>query len=246
MRRSRHILAASLLASSVGAPIAAHAQQSPQSDSGRVADSAARHSTPVISGLATTIPAKNAPDAVSVVPVSDSTRPPAAALETLLDGRVPGATIETSTSDPPGTGMQVRVRGVTSIDNTDAPLYVVDGVQVISSMTSVGSDGGVVTSEGDGINRIVDINPSDIESIQVLRGPSATAILRGRRRRRGRNHHDEAWDARENALGRERCRRALLARQRHPDAAVPHTRQCPSLVHQRRNTRLHGSQHLGR
>ena len=182
MRRSRHILIASLLAASVGATVAAHAQQSPQSDSGRIADTAARHATPVISGLATTVSSKNAPDAVSVVTVSDTTRPPAAAFETLLDGQVPGVTIESSTSDVPGEGPQLRMRGVTALNGTDAPLYVVDGVMVISNLgrDNVGNVGTTAgngsTAEGNGANRIVDIDPSDIASIEILKGPSATAI----------------------------------------------------------------------
>ncbi len=182
MRRSRHILIASLLAASVGATVAAHAQQSPQSDSGRIADTAARHATPVISGLATTVSSKNAPDAVSVVTVSDTTRPPAAAFETLLDGQVPGVTIESSTSDVPGEGPQLRMRGVTALNGTDAPLYVVNGVMVISNLgrDNVGNVGTTAgngsTAEGNGANRIVDIDPSDIASIEILKGPSATAI----------------------------------------------------------------------
>lgn len=174
MRSRNHQVIAGRLALCLCAATVLRAQQAPQSDSGRRTDTSSTHRAAVISGLATTIPSKNAPNAVPVVTVSDSTRPPAAALETLIDGRVPGATIESSTSDAPGAGLEVLLRGSTSINSTDAPLYVVDGVIVMSQIS--GGAANVATAEGNGINRIVDINPSDIASVQVLKGPSATAI----------------------------------------------------------------------
>jgi TonB-dependent SusC/RagA subfamily outer membrane receptor len=175
MYRDRQILVASTIALTVGIVTGARAQQGPQADSGRLADTAAKHPVAIVSGPATTIASTNAPDAVSVVTVSDSMRPPAAVFETLLGGRVPGVTIESSTSDVPGEGPQLRMRGVTSLNGPDAPLYIVDGVIVMSEL-SPDPAGNTGTTEGNGTNRIIDINPSDIASIQVLEGPSATAI----------------------------------------------------------------------
>jgi len=112
-------------------------------------------STPVITGPATTIPAVNAPIAASVVTRSDTSLF-APSLETLLDGKVPGATIESSTSDAPGEGMQVALRGITSVLGTNAPLYVVDGVIVFDQSVNFVNALGVATPpEGNGINHIV-------------------------------------------------------------------------------------------
>jgi len=161
----RHLRATGLIALSVWAG-AARAQQTAPSE------------PPVVSGPATTIPSQNAPIGVSVVtqPESASFAP---GLETLLDGKVPGATIESSTSDAPGEGLQIQMRGVTSLNATDVPLYVVDGIFTIDQ-PMVDTFGAIQFVEGDGINRISDIAPSDIASIEVLKGAAATAIYGGK------------------------------------------------------------------
>src|SRR5207247_4698849 len=79
---------------------------------------------------------------------------------------------------------QVRLRGVTSINATAEPLYVVDGV--IVSDVAIPSNQNAVTNAAGGsnpslnqdaqVNRIADLNPNDIESIEVLRGASAAAL----------------------------------------------------------------------
>jgi TonB-linked SusC/RagA family outer membrane protein len=107
-----------------------------------------------------------------------------------LQGKVAGATI-TSTGGAPGQGANIKIRGVNSIDvsRDNQPLFVVDGVLIDNSTSNVGafgtSGGGTSASnsynERSVTNRASDINPEDIETINVLKGGAATALygLRG-------------------------------------------------------------------
>jgi TonB-linked SusC/RagA family outer membrane protein len=97
-----------------------------------------------------------------------------------LQGKVAGATIS-SVGGGPGQGANIRIRGINSIDASasNEPLYVIDGVQVDNSTSLAGAGSGAnVRSVG---NRISDINPDEIESINILKGGAATALygLRG-------------------------------------------------------------------
>ncbi|RZK48249.1 MAG: SusC/RagA family TonB-linked outer membrane protein, partial [Pedobacter sp.] len=97
-----------------------------------------------------------------------------------LQGKVAGATIS-SVGGGPGQGATIRIRGVNSIDpgQSSDPLYVIDGIILDNSTSTAGSGSGYnVRSVG---NRASDINPEDIESINILKGGAATALygLRG-------------------------------------------------------------------
>lgn len=97
-----------------------------------------------------------------------------------LQGKVAGATIS-SVGGGPGQGANIRIRGINSIDASASndPLYVIDGVQIDNSTSTQGSGSGYnVRSVG---NRVSDINPDDIETINILKGGAATALygLRG-------------------------------------------------------------------
>ncbi|WP_255562523.1 SusC/RagA family TonB-linked outer membrane protein [Pedobacter sp. D749] len=100
-----------------------------------------------------------------------------------LQGKIAGATIS-STGGGPGQGASIRIRGVNSIDPNISgdPLYVIDGVQIDNSTSTVGAnpDGTAYGSRGV-TNRASDINPEDIETINILKGGAATALygLRG-------------------------------------------------------------------
>jgi TonB-linked SusC/RagA family outer membrane protein len=136
----------------------------------------------VITGQATTVAKKNLATDVAVVNSADLTRTQSPTIENALQGKVPGAII-TANSGAPGGGLQVRMRGVTSIFGNSDPLYVVDGLPVSNTTIQnglngiTGSAGGVNSSSQDnGVNRIADLNPEDIASIEVLKGSSAAAI----------------------------------------------------------------------
>lgn len=97
-------------------------------------------------------------------------------LVSALQGKVPGAQITQNSGDPAG-GITVRLRGVKSIQGSSDPLYVIDGVIVSNSsanvsQTALGNQVGAATI---GTNRLADINPADIESINVINGAAAAA-----------------------------------------------------------------------
>ena len=93
-----------------------------------------------------------------------------------LQGKVPGAQITQNSGDPAG-GMTVRLRGVKSIQGTSDPLYIIDGVIVSNASSNVSQTalGGQINGVNPSTNRLADINPNDIESINVLSGAAAAA-----------------------------------------------------------------------
>lgn len=140
----------------------------------------------VITGTATTVASVNAANAVAVVSGERLNRVPAQTIDNALQGKVPGAVISTN-SGAPGGGTQVQIRGISTINSSFSPLYVVDGVivnnsgipnglNVISQASRQGTNGNFSSSQDQIVNRIADLNPNDIENIQVLKGPSASSI----------------------------------------------------------------------
>jgi TonB-linked SusC/RagA family outer membrane protein len=136
----------------------------------------------IVTGQGTGVSRRNLANNVESVRSEDLSRTHSETIESALQGRVPGAVI-TANSGAPGGGLQVRMQGVTSIFGRSQPLYVVDGVPVANTAISNGLN--AVTSAGAGldasnqdnpVNRIADLNPSDIASIEFLEGPSAAAI----------------------------------------------------------------------
>ncbi|HUF65415.1 MAG TPA: TonB-dependent receptor plug domain-containing protein [Gemmatimonadaceae bacterium] len=141
----------------------------------------------VITGQATAVARQNLANAVATVSAEDVGRVSSQSVEHALQGKVVGASIQTN-SGAPGGGVQVKLRGVTSINAASEPLYVVDGV-VLSNVAIPSNQNAVTRAAGgsnpsltqDGqVNRIADINPADIENIEVLKGASASAIYGSR------------------------------------------------------------------
>lgn len=96
-----------------------------------------------------------------------------------LQGKVPGAQITQTSGDPAG-GLNIRIRGVNSIRGNSDPLYVIDGV-IVSNTTSNVSQVSVSAGAADmGTNRLADINPKDIESINIISGAAAAAVYGSR------------------------------------------------------------------
>ena len=137
----------------------------------------------VVTGQATGIRRQNLANAVATVSSEDLTRAPLASFEQALQGRLAGANVQAN-NGAPGGGIQVQLRGTSSIIGDHRPLYVVDGVVV--SNDEIASNVHVVTvsssnpvrggQQDNAPNRIADLNPNDIESIEVLKGASASAI----------------------------------------------------------------------
>lgn len=136
----------------------------------------------VITGTVTSVSSRNAANAVAVVSGEQLNRAPTPTIENALQGKIAGAVITTN-SGAPGGGVQVQLRGVTSIGSNSSPLYVVDGVivsnnAISSGLTTITQASRVIgtSNQDQQVNRIADLNPADIEDISVLKGASAGAI----------------------------------------------------------------------
>lgn len=120
---------------------------------------------------------------VSSVKASDVTQVSAGSIDKLLQGRVAGLTVIDNSNDSPEGSVTVRVRGISSINGSNSPLVVVDGVPM--------GDAGNLTN----------VNPNIIESIEVLKDASATAIYGSRgangvimiTTKGGRRQHRNIW-----------------------------------------------------
>ena len=104
---------------------------------------------------------------IASVKSSDLVQTPVSNVVQGLQGRVAGVQI-TQNSGAPGGNVSVRVRGTNSINGTSEPLYVIDGIQIANS--------GNITD----VSPLSTINPNDIESVEVLKDASATAIYGAR------------------------------------------------------------------
>ena len=131
---------------------------------------------------------KDLTGSIARVKGDDMIQPSTGSFDQMLQGKVAGLQIS-QTSGAPGGNVNVLIRGVSSITGGNQPLYVVDGFPIGtggggSDMTNFG--GGNFTSEGmasntqNRINPLSSINPADIESIEILKDASATAIYGSR------------------------------------------------------------------
>lgn len=116
---------------------------------------------------------KDLTGAVSTIKVDEVRDKPEATFEQQLQGQAAGLQISASTGIP-GDGMYIRIRGTTSINAGNDPLYVIDGVYINSSSLQT------LSTEGQASNPLSDINPDDIASISILKDADATAIYGAR------------------------------------------------------------------
>jgi len=126
---------------------------------------------PVDNGLIG-IAERNLTTSVVTVKASDLENTQAASIDEALQGRMPGVDITANTGDP-GAGMQIRIRGTSSINGSSDPLVVVDGMPY---ETSIPEDFNFGSADEQGYAALLNIAPSDIESISVLKDAAATAM----------------------------------------------------------------------
>jgi len=131
---------------------------------------------------------KDLTGSISRVSGADLIQPSVSSFDQMLQGKVAGVQVD-QTTGAPGGNVNIIVRGVSSITGGSQPLYVVDGFPV--SMDGAGSNminfgastytpAGMANNIQDRINPLSLINPSDIESIEILKDASATAIYGSR------------------------------------------------------------------
>ncbi|MEZ7993241.1 MAG: SusC/RagA family TonB-linked outer membrane protein [Flavobacteriaceae bacterium] len=121
---------------------------------------------------------KDATGAVASVKAGDFNQGVISSPEQLIQGKTAGVQIA-SASGEPGAGIAIRIRGSNSIRSNNNPLFVVDGIP-LSDESTVPSSGNIVDGGNSARNPLSFINPSDIESISVLKDASATAIYGSR------------------------------------------------------------------
>ncbi len=141
----------------------------------------------VITGLATTVKRKNLANSVARIDANELTGiVPQGTLDGALYGKFKGAEIRAN-SGAPGGGLSFKLRGTTSISGSSQPLIIVDGIYVDNSSTPAGlnivsaaAGGGSTSNQDNPSNRLADLNPDDIESVEILKGASAAAIYGSR------------------------------------------------------------------
>lgn len=114
---------------------------------------------------------KDITGSISKINAKDVRDFPAPSFESAIQGKAPGVVVE-SGSGKVGQGIKIRIRGTSSISANSQPLYVVDGLPITSTSLS--------DPTNDATNPLVDINPNDIESVEVLKDASASAIYGAR------------------------------------------------------------------
>jgi TonB-linked SusC/RagA family outer membrane protein len=138
----------------------------------------------VVSGLATNVKRANLANAVSTISARDlvgTTSP--VTTDGAFQGKVAGANIQ-SNGSMPGGGFNMQFRGVSTLGSSASqPLFIVDGVYIDNSQNSNGRSqankavgGSAASAQDNNANRLADLNPDDIENIEILKGASAAAI----------------------------------------------------------------------
>ena len=114
----------------------------------------------------------------SIASVDSATigRSPATTLDQALQGKVAGAQITQNSGGPGGGGISVRLRGTNSFISGSDPLYIVDGVIIDNSSGQLADLGGRSNPQ----NRLADLNPADIERVEIIRGAAAAALYGSR------------------------------------------------------------------
>ncbi|MBK9257050.1 MAG: SusC/RagA family TonB-linked outer membrane protein [Saprospiraceae bacterium] len=133
----------------------------------------------VVTGSSLTASRRQLGNAITSINGSDIEKSGSSNAITSLQGRVAGARITQTSGDPAG-AMNINLRGVNSIQGGSDPLYVIDGVIVSNSATPVTQAGVPAGEAAIGTPRMADINPNDIESINVINGAAAAAIYGSR------------------------------------------------------------------
>lgn len=111
--------------------------------------------------------------AIASVDLTGIENMPVTSVDQLLQGMAPGIQVVASSGDP-GASASIRIRGVSSISGVNDPLWIVDGSEVIGSNYQVESIADF------GFSPIGDLDPADIESIDILKDASATALYGSR------------------------------------------------------------------
>ena len=127
----------------------------------------------VVTGTAGGVAKKNLGNAISTLDGSNITGGAATGIDQALSGKLTGALVNQNSGNPAG-GISVTLRGNSTVLGSSDPLYIIDGVIMDNSSFELLDLGGYAQ------NRLVDINPNDIDRIEIIKGAAAAAIYGSR------------------------------------------------------------------
>lgn len=129
-------------------------------------------SPPISNGTGMNIKEKDITGAVTTISTKDLEELSSASIDQALQGRMPGVDISATSGDP-GAGMSIRIRGTSNINGSSNPLIVLDGMPY---ETEVPDDFNFGTADDQGYAQLLNIAPSDIKDITVLKDAASTAV----------------------------------------------------------------------
>ena len=127
----------------------------------------------IVTGTSVKTSKKQLGNSISTLSAKDISASGATGIDQALAGKVSGALVMQNSGDPAG-GISIRMRGPSTITGSSDPLYVIDGLIVSNSSREV------INLGGNTQNRLVDLNPNDIDRIEILKGAAAAAIYGSR------------------------------------------------------------------
>lgn len=142
----------------------------------------------IVTGFASNIKRSNAANAVALVDAKQLTGVTTQqTLDGALYGKLTGATINAN-SGAPGGGISMKFRGVTTLTGNSQPLFIIDGVYIDNSavpnalniVSGAYRDGRAISDQDNPSNRVADIDPEDIERVEILKGASTAAMYGSR------------------------------------------------------------------
>ncbi len=142
----------------------------------RLRMSAINLSEVVVTGSAAPTEKRKVGTSIASVDSTIISRAQSVTLDQALQGKVAGAQISQNSGGPGGGGMSVRLRGTNSFISGSDPLYIVDGVIIDNGSAQLADLGGRSNPQ----NRLADLNPADVERIEIIRGAAAAALYGSR------------------------------------------------------------------
>ncbi|MGF1670627.1 MAG: carboxypeptidase-like regulatory domain-containing protein, partial [Balneolaceae bacterium] len=127
----------------------------------------------VVTGASGAVSKQQLGNAISTVNFEAIQSSGATQIDQALSGKIAGALVQQNSGDPAG-GISIRLRGPSSLLGSADPLYIIDGVIVNNDSPEL------IDIGGNAQNRLVDINPNDIERIEVVKGAAAAALFGSR------------------------------------------------------------------
>jgi TonB-dependent SusC/RagA subfamily outer membrane receptor len=141
-----------------------------------LSESAVNLSEVVVTGTAAPTERRKLGTSVAAVDSTLISRAQAVTVDQAMQGKIPGAQITQNSGSPGGGGISVRLRGTNSFISGSDPLYIVDGVIVDNESAQLADLG----TRSNPQNRLADLNPEDIDRIEVIRGAAAAALYGSR------------------------------------------------------------------